>query len=148
MKRSSSKLKLVLTVFFALGVLSVFGLSSRTAVAANDGADQACQGLSALGVDCDSGASDAQAVAAKPIETIVKLLTFIVGAASVIMIIYGALRFITSGGNSDSAKSARSIIIYALVGLVLALLANVIISFTFKQAKDIESKVLDSSRMV
>jgi uncharacterized membrane protein YuzA (DUF378 family) len=117
-------------------------------VAVNDGAEQACKGLSELGVDCDSGTGTAQDVASQPIKTITKLLSFIVGATCVVMIIYGALRFVTSGGNSDSTKSARSIIIYALVGLALALLANLIISFTFKQAKELESNVLDSSWMV
>jgi hypothetical protein len=55
------------------------------------------------------------------------------------MIIYGGFRFITSGGNSDATKDARNTIIYALVGLLVVLLVNLLITFVFNQANDINN---------
>ncbi len=136
--KMSNKLKvlLFLPVLALLGAVYVGGKSEVYANA--DAANQACKGVEALGVTCDAAGS-AQEVISGPVQVVVQLLTYIVGVASVVMIIYGALKFITSGGNSDATKSAKSTIIYALVGLVIVLLANVIISFVFAQAKDIEN---------
>lgn len=101
----------------------------------SNGASEACSGLTELGVDCSPG--DPNAVAAKPIATIIGLLTLIVGVACVVMIIYGGFRFITSGGNSESTKAARNTIIYALVGLATVLLARTIVYFVFRKANSI-----------
>lgn len=132
------RLSLVLVATFALAILFFAGFSEST-FAVNDAADKACEGLSQLGVTCDSSAGSAEEVAKKPIEAVVGILSFVVGVACVLMIIYGAFRVVTSGGNSDTVKSGRSTIIYALIGLMLVLLANVIVSFTYKKAKEIES---------
>ncbi len=139
MKLLKSKLNLLVIAILVTGFVGFSALASSPTSAVNDGATKACEGLSELGVECDSGSGTAQEVASGPIRTVVGLLSFAVGVACVLMIIYGAFRIVTSGGNSDSVKSGRTTIIYALVGLVLVLLANVIVSFTYQQAKDIES---------
>jgi uncharacterized membrane protein YidH (DUF202 family) len=43
----------------------------------------------------------------------------IAGAIAVLFIIIGALRYVTSQGNSDATRTAREMIIYSVVGLVL-----------------------------
>ena len=58
------------------------------------------------------------------IYSITKWLFWILMAVSVIMIILGAFIFMTSQGNPDKAKSGKNIIIYAVIGVVLALLAK------------------------
>lgn len=100
--------------------------------------DSACDGVEALGATCGGG-GDAQAVISGPIKSIIRLISFAVGVACVLMIIYGAFKFITSGGNSDSTKDARNTILYALVGLILVLTVNILISFVFDQAKELNS---------
>lgn len=62
-------------------------------------------------------------------ENIINTLIFIIGAVSVLMIIVGGLRYITSAGDESAAKSAKNTIIYAVVGLVLAIAAGAIIQF-------------------
>lgn len=57
------------------------------------------------------------------IESVVKTLLFIIGAASVVMIIYGGFRYVTSAGEASAVKSAKDTIMYAVVGLVIALVA-------------------------
>lgn len=60
---------------------------------------------------------------------ILNTLTYIVGAASVLMIIIGGLRYTLSAGDSNSAAGAKNTIIFAVVGLVLAVMANALVNF-------------------
>ncbi len=61
------------------------------------------------------------------VGAIVNILSVIVGIAAVIMIIIGGFRFITSGGDSGRITSARQTIVYALIGLVIAISAETIV---------------------
>ena len=45
------------------------------------------------------------------------------------MIIVGGLRYVVSGGNTASVTAAKNTILYAIVGIVVALLAYAIINF-------------------
>lgn len=63
------------------------------------------------------------------ITTATQIVGTIVGVASVIMIIVGGFKYISSAGDPNSTKSAKDTILYALIGLVVATLAHVIASF-------------------
>lgn len=56
-------------------------------------------------------------------------MLFIVGFLSVIMLIFGGLRYIISGGNSAAVTSAKNTILYAIVGLIIAIFAYAIVNF-------------------
>lgn len=114
----------------------VCGGSSGSGGGGSSAVESACSGVSALGVDCGS-ATTAQEVIEGPIGTLIDLVSYAVGIACVVMIIYGGFRFITSGGNADATKSARNTILYALLGLFIILIANILINFVFGQAKQI-----------
>src|SRR5665213_3111363 len=60
---------------------------------------------------------------------IVSIFSVIVGIVAVIMIIYGGFRYITSGGDSGKVGNAKNSLIYALVGLVIVALAQVIVHY-------------------
>lgn len=62
-------------------------------------------------------------------STITNILLFVLGAVSVIMIIIGGLRYVVSGGDSTSVTAAKNTILYAIVGIVIALLAYAIVNF-------------------
>ena len=62
-------------------------------------------------------------------NTIVNILLFIIGAISVIMLIYGGIRYTISAGDSGSVTAAKNTILYAIVGLVIAILAYAIVNF-------------------
>jgi hypothetical protein len=62
-------------------------------------------------------------------KTITNVLLFILGAVSVIMIIIGGLRYVVSGGNATAVTAAKNTILYAIVGVIVALLAYAIINF-------------------
>ena len=53
----------------------------------------------------------------------------IIGALSVIMLVWGGLRYILSGADSKKVTDAKNTILYAIIGLIIAVLAYAIINF-------------------
>ena len=80
---------------------------------------------------CDPQASKAQAEADVDniITTVINIFSLVVGVVSVIMIIIGGLKYITSGGDSGNVSGAKNTILYAIIGLVVVALAQVIVKF-------------------
>lgn len=72
-------------------------------------------------------------------KEIVTLFSIIVGVVSIIMIIYGGFRYITSGGDSGRIGNAKNTLIYAVVGLVIVALAQLIVHFVLSQANNVAS---------
>lgn len=68
------------------------------------------------------------------VRRIINIFSVVVGAVSVIMIIIGGFRYIISGGDSAGVSSAKNTILYAIVGLVIVLFAQVIIRFILTNA--------------
>lgn len=68
------------------------------------------------------GTNDENAVK-KLIGTIVDLLLFGIGALSVVMIIFSGIRYSTSMGDANNITKAKNSLMYAVIGLVVALLA-------------------------
>ena len=68
------------------------------------------------------------------ISTIVNILSIVVGAVSVIMIIIGGLRYITSSGDSGNVQAAKNTILYAIVGLIIVVFAQVIVRFVINRS--------------
>jgi uncharacterized membrane protein len=58
-----------------------------------------------------------------------RILLMVVGVVSVIFIIIGGVQFVSSTGDPAKVSRARDTIIYALVGLVVAIVAGSIIQF-------------------
>lgn len=122
-----------------LSIVTLFGLSAPVLVATPasalfDGAkDQACAGANLNDTGCT--ANQGEAAVNSTIATAINLLSFLVGVISVIMIIIGGIRFVTSQGNAQNATSARNTVIFAVVGLVVALLSQLIVKFVLGQAK-------------
>lgn len=56
-------------------------------------------------------------------------ILFIAGALAVIMIIYGSIRFMTAHGNEKQVESARLIVTYSVIGLIIAILAYALVNF-------------------
>lgn len=63
-----------------------------------------------------------------------RVIAIVVGVAATIMIIVGGLMFILSDGNSDKAANGRKTIIYAIVGIVIAVLAGPVTQFLTNRA--------------
>lgn len=63
------------------------------------------------------------------IENITNILLFAIGVIAVIVIIIGGIKYTTSNGDASRTKSAKDTILYAVVGLVFAIMAWGIVSF-------------------
>lgn len=61
--------------------------------------------------------------------TIVNIMLFLVGAVAVIMLIIGGIRYVTSGGSQENVTAAKNTIMYAIIGIVVALLAYAVVQF-------------------
>lgn len=63
------------------------------------------------------------------IKKIVNLLLYVIGAVSVIMIVIGGIKYTISNGDSSAVTSAKNTIFYAVIGVVVAILAYAIVNF-------------------
>ncbi len=111
---------------------------SATAVYAQiDPVGQACEALGAA-----SGSSgDCEDPAAGPkIDNTLKLginaFSFIVGVAAVIMILVGGFKYVTSQGESSNTAGAKNTILYAIIGLVVVALAQIVVKFVLERAPE------------
>lgn len=60
---------------------------------------------------------------------VINAILFVLGAVSVLMLVYGGIRYTISGGDSGAVTSAKNTILYAVIGIVVAMLAYAIINF-------------------
>lgn len=74
---------------------------------------------------CSGDAKDAKEIA----KNIISVLLWIVGIASIIVIIYSGITFVTSAGNPSQIARAKTMLLYAVVGLVVSILAYAIVNF-------------------
>jgi len=83
-----------------------------------------------LNSGCDSSAASS---VDKLITTVVNILSVIVGVVAVIMIIVAGFRYVASGGKQESVTSAKNTILYAVIGLVIVALAQLIVHFVLNK---------------
>jgi hypothetical protein len=63
---------------------------------------------------------------------IVRVISYITGAVGIIllvMLIYGGVLYMTSAGSEDQAKKAKSVLTYAIIGIVIVALSFAITQF-------------------
>jgi hypothetical protein len=75
----------------------------------------------------------------------VDIFSIIVGVAAVIMIIYGGFRYITSGGDSGKVGNAKNTLVYAIVGLVIVALAQLIVHYVLTESNSVNSSTSTGS---
>ena len=66
-------------------------------------------------------------------KQITDVLLFIIGAISVIMLIVGGIRYVVSGGDQGAVTAAKNTILYAIVGIIVAILAYAVVNFFVNQ---------------
>ena len=132
MHRFMSSLTTIRNVVLATAALLVLSFSTpaitTVAAASNPFKNSACNGLEQIDA---SGCRGGGTALNTTVRAILNILSVIVGVAAVIMIILSGLRYITSGGDASKVGAAKSSLIYALIGLVIVALAQVIVHFVF-----------------
>jgi glucose uptake protein GlcU len=56
-------------------------------------------------------------------------ILYIVGIIAVIMLIWGGIRYVVSGGDAKKVTDAKNTILYAIIGLIISFLAYAIVRF-------------------
>lgn len=117
---------------FIISTMAVFGLIALPvqiagAACTKDSSPTDClkQGTSDIGGDKAGG----ETAFTDGLKNVVNVLLFILGAIAVIMIIIGGIRYTTSNGDASNTKAAKDTILYAVVGLVVAILAYAIVNW-------------------
>ncbi len=64
---------------------------------------------------------------------IANILSMVVGVVALFVIIIGAIRFVTASGDINKVNSARDSVLFAVIGLVVAALAQSIVIFVLNK---------------
>lgn len=99
--------------------------------------DQVCEGVSGSTV-CDE--DEPQSTAGNAIygpngilTKVANVLSIVLGIVSVFVIMVGGIKFVLSGGDPSKTNNARSTILYAVIGLVVAAVAQALIVFVLNK---------------
>ena len=136
------QIKRLLMISFASLLMLAPGLALPVVagVASADITGSLCAGTN---VDSTSGAStscgtntdnNGQSAIESIGQKVIDAFSVLVGAVSVVMIIYGGFRYITSGGDSGKVGNAKNTLIYAIVGLIIVALAQVLVHYVIQAA--------------
>ena len=102
---------------------------TKTSCSSQDGTNDAtktCKNGTVV-VDCSESSIN------NLVSQVINILSIVVGIVAVIMMIYGGFRYITSGGDSGNVSSAKNTILFAIVGLVVVALAQIIVKFVLNK---------------
>lgn len=118
----------IINAFIGLAIVLAANLIMGTirAVLTTNGSFDNC-----IGIDAATGGV-AAGTCADATTTIANMFSWVVGIAglvSVIFIVIGGISYVTSAGNPDQIKKAKSTILYALIGLIIVALAEMLTAF-------------------
>jgi hypothetical protein len=136
MRYIKQKLKIFLPLLLILGMLGCQALvpASTFACGSPTGSSkqQVLYSISSQTASTDCSGKGVSSV----VRAAVAVLSYIVGAAAVIMIVVSGLRYISSSGDSAKVTTAKSTLIYALVGVAIAALAQLLVHFALNQSSN------------
>ena len=115
----------------ALGISAVSPVLSQTAFAACVDANGVALTGAKLGACQAKGSDQSTSLFGNGgiFQTITNTALYIIGAISVLMLIYGGIRYTISMGDAKNVEAAKNTILYAIIGIVVALLAYAIVNF-------------------
>ena len=122
-----------------VGLLGVFSLAA-TSLLAPDASAQVTSGINAATTGEMRGKSVDNTVG-----SIVNVLLWVVGILSVAMIAWSGFKYITSAGDTSKLASAKSTLIYAVVGLIIAIMAYAIVNFVRTEVTSTGGKAVGGS---
>ena len=66
------------------------------------------------------------------VQSITSIMLWALGAVTTIMLIVGGFKYVTSNGDSNKIQAAKNTILYAVIGLAVAILGQVIVLYVVK----------------
>ncbi len=127
-------LKLLVVSTMTLGLLTVL-VPARSFALFNNAKNQACNGIALQTSGADCSATKNGKTLSDILAQALDILSIVVGIVAVLMIIVGGLRFVLSGGDSNNTTAARNTVLYAIVGLVIVFLAQIIVKFVLRRVQ-------------
>ncbi len=133
-------IKSIKKAVFGLLFVSIFLVPAASANAASVEVNQnLCGGANlnfskAKVADCNKGKPEQKLN--DLIEDIINIFSIVVGISAVIALIYGGFRYVIAGGDSGDITTSRNTVIYALVGLVIVVFAQVVVKFILGKVTD------------
>lgn len=118
MKKVALLIGTLMIPMLAVGV-SVISSDGVFALSLSDGLG-AAEGAQGLARDTDGNSI---------VTTIIDILLWLVVILSVIMLIFGGIKYATSAGSSEKITSAKNTIMYAIIGLIIAVFSWALISW-------------------
>lgn len=122
MKRYISTIITTLALMMGLTMLAAPAYADTSDIINSNNA--ACQGNTSV---CSTSGGRARLFGI--IKNIINLLLVAAGVISVIIIIVGGLRYTLSAGDQAQVTAAKNTVMYAVVGLVVAMLSFAIVNF-------------------
>lgn len=130
---------LSLTFLFAATIIGMFGFVAKTSAfeAFPKGTDGICTGQAANSAACNAPKVDPVSGKDKPGVLIqaANLISYITGIAAVIAILIGSFEYIISAGDSAKVNTAKNVILYAVIGIVVVVMAQVLVRFVIGNIK-------------
>lgn len=123
--------RLLLIALLVMGIgVGVAALGGPHVLA--DARSEVCGGIGAVSGTGDCTSDDGLSVPGL-LKTVIEILSVIIGAIAVIMIIYSGFTYVTSGGDSGKIGTAKTTLIYAIVGIIIVAFARVIVQFVLSK---------------
>lgn len=117
---------LILGLFIGLTICA--GIMAPVS-AANEFNKQACSNGTITPEQKQALGCNESTTAPSVVVNIIKVVISILGIVAIVVIVFAGVRFATSSGDPALAKQARDMMVYAIIGLVVALLAFAIVVF-------------------
>ncbi|MBO4812766.1 hypothetical protein J5491_01305 [Candidatus Saccharibacteria bacterium] len=141
--------KLVLAVLLIAGLTTAYPVAST--FAASDPSTDVCNLDVPDSVKNANNCNGAKDGASDIIVNIINAVIGLLGIAAVIVIIIGGINYMTSSGETAKIEKAKKTILYAVIGLVIAVLAFAIVNFTIgilggERQNDTSSEAKDNSK--
>jgi hypothetical protein len=97
-----------------------------------DAKSDICSGIGAAGGTggCAPSGTSINRVLTFAINT----LSMIAGVAAVIMVILAGLKYITANGEAANISSAKTTLVYAIIGLIVVVISQALVKFVLKKA--------------
>lgn len=126
------KIILIISILFSI-ILSpiAFAEGGTNGTNGSGGTFNACKHVvSGKTAVCSGDSKNATNIA----KNIISILLWVVGIAAVIVIIYAGITFVTAAGNPSAITRAKTMIIYAVIGLAVAILSYAIVNFVINNS--------------
>lgn len=118
----------LICILVFLGSLMAFLPSITSAGPLSGSKDEVCAGVALQ----PSGVCNPNTAGGKlrhTVRIVIDVISVIAGIISVIFVILAGFRFVTSGGEANAVASARSAAVYALVGLVVVAVSQILVKY-------------------